>query len=257
MASAPERLLDGKRTLITGASKGIGADLARAFAEAGASLVLSGRDADGLASQAARLSSDHRVPVAVVAADLSVAEEPERLAEEALAVYDGLDVLVNNAGISHPELVVALTAALLDDVLNVNLRAPALLASRVGAAMARAGSGSVITVASAAGLRPLSEHYGYCISKAGLLMATKVLALELGPSGVRANSICPTVTLTDMGQKVWLDHPDKAAPMLERIPLRRFAFPREVSDTALWLASDAAAMINGVDLPIDGGYLVS
>jgi NAD(P)-dependent dehydrogenase (short-subunit alcohol dehydrogenase family) len=88
-------------------------------------------------------------------------------------------------------------------------------------------------------------------------MATKVLALELGPSGVRANSICPTVTLTDMGQKVWLDHPDKAAPMLQRIPLRRFAFPREVSDTAIWLASDASAMINGVDLPIDGGYLVS
>jgi len=88
-------------------------------------------------------------------------------------------------------------------------------------------------------------------------MATRVLALELGPYGVRANSICPTVTLTDMGQKVWLDHPDKAAPMLERIPLRRFAFPREVSSVALWLASDAAAMVTGVELPVDGGYLVS
>jgi NAD(P)-dependent dehydrogenase (short-subunit alcohol dehydrogenase family) len=172
-------------------------------------------------------------------------------------VFGGLDVLVNNAGISHPELVIDLTADHLDDVLNVNLRAPSLLAARVGAAMAGAGSGSIITVASAAGLRALTEHYGYCISKAGLVMATKVLALELGPSGVRANSICPTVTLTDMGQKVWLDHPDKAAPMLQRIPLRRFAFPREVSDTAIWLASDASAMINGVDLPIDGGYLVS
>jgi len=252
-----DRLLTGRRTLITGASKGIGADLSRAFAAAGASLVISGRDADGLAKQASWLSEEFGVPVAVVAADLAHTEEPERLAAEALAVYDGLDVLVNNAGISHPELVVDLTSALLDDVLNVNLRAPSILAARVGAAMAAAGSGSIITVASAAGLRPLGEHYGYCISKAGLLMATKVLALELGPSGVRANSICPTVTLTDMGQKVWLDHPDKAAPMLERIPLRRFAFPREVSDTAIWLASGAAAMINGVDLPIDGGYLVS
>jgi NAD(P)-dependent dehydrogenase (short-subunit alcohol dehydrogenase family) len=257
MKQADGRLLAGKRTLITGASKGIGADLCRAFAAAGASLVLSARDADGLARQAAELSEAHSVPVSVVAADLSDPDEPERLATEALAAFDGLDVLVNNAGISHPELVVELTAAHLDDVLNVNLRAPSLLAARVGAAMAAAGSGSIITVASAAGLRALSEHYGYCISKAGLVMATKVLALELGPSGVRANSICPTVTLTDMGQKVWLDHPDKAAPMLERIPLRRFAFPREVSETAIWLASDAAAMINGVELPIDGGYLVS
>jgi NAD(P)-dependent dehydrogenase (short-subunit alcohol dehydrogenase family) len=88
-------------------------------------------------------------------------------------------------------------------------------------------------------------------------MATKVLALELGPAGVRANSICPTVTLTEMGQRVWLDHPDKAAPMLQRIPLRRFVYPREVSQTAVWLASDAAAAINGADLPVDGGYLVT
>jgi NAD(P)-dependent dehydrogenase (short-subunit alcohol dehydrogenase family) len=257
MTQPDGRTLAGRRTLITGASKGIGADLSRAFAEAGASLVLSGRDVAGLTEQAGALSEQFAVPVQVVAADLSRAEEPERLAAEALAVFGGLDVLVNNAGISHPELVIDLTAAHLDDVLNVNLRAPSLLAARVGAAMAGAGSGSIITVASAAGLRALTEHYGYCISKAGLVMATKVLALELGPSGVRANSICPTVTLTDMGQKVWLDHPDKAAPMLQRIPLRRFAFPREVSDTAIWLASDASAMVNGVDLPIDGGYLVS
>jgi NAD(P)-dependent dehydrogenase (short-subunit alcohol dehydrogenase family) len=154
-------------------------------------------------------------------------------------------------------MAVDVTAALLDDVLNVNLRAPSLLAARVGAAMAEAGSGSIITMASAAGLRALPEHYGYCIAKAGLIMATKVLALELGPSGVRANSICPTVTLTDMGQRVWLDHPDKAAPMLDRIPLRRFAYPAEVSATAVWLASDASSMINGVDLPVDGGYLAS
>jgi NAD(P)-dependent dehydrogenase (short-subunit alcohol dehydrogenase family) len=257
MTETDARPLAGKRTLITGASRGIGADLARAFAAAGASLVLSGRSSADLDRAAAELSSTYGVPAQVVVADLSEPTEPERLAAAALEAYDGLDVLVNNAGISHPELAVDLTPALLDDVLNVNLRAPALLAARVGAAMAAAGSGAIITVASAAGLRPLAEHYGYCISKAGLLMATQVLALELGPDGVRANSICPTVTLTDMGQKVWLDHPDKAAPMLERIPLRRFAFPREVSDTAVWLASDAAAMINGVELPIDGGYLVS
>lgn len=251
------RPLAGKRTLITGASKGIGADLARAFAAAGATLVLSARDEVGLQVQAEALIAEHDVEITVVAADLSRPDAPEQLAVSALAAYGGLDVLINNAGISHPEMAVDVTAALLDDVLNVNLRAPSLLAARVGAAMAEAGSGSIITMASAAGLRALPEHYGYCIAKAGLIMATKVLALELGPSGVRANSICPTVTLTDMGQRVWLDHPDKAAPMLDRIPLRRFAYPAEVSATAVWLASDASSMINGVDLPVDGGYLVS
>jgi NAD(P)-dependent dehydrogenase (short-subunit alcohol dehydrogenase family) len=256
MAPPAARTLSGARTLITGASKGIGADLARAFAEAGASLVLSARDAAALLVQADQLGAEYDVPTRVVAADLSQPDAPERLAVAAWDAFDGLDVLVNNAGISHPELVTDLTAELFDDVLNINLRAPSLLAARIGAQMAAAGKGSIITMASAAGLRALPEHYGYCISKAGLLMATKMLALELGPSGVRANSICPTVTLTHMGRRVWLDHPEKAAPMLERIPLRRFAYPPEVSAAAVWLASDASSMVNGVDLPVDGGYLV-
>jgi NAD(P)-dependent dehydrogenase (short-subunit alcohol dehydrogenase family) len=105
-------------------------------------------------------------------------------------------------------------------------------------------------------LRALPEHYAYCTSKAGLVMATKVLALELGPRGVRANSLCPTIVLTEMGSKVWGEEA-KSAPMLARIPLGRFALPAEVSATALFLASDRAAMINGVDIPIDGGYNVS
>ena len=248
--------LDGKRVLITGASKGIGADIAETFAVAGASLVLSGRDHGALAVQAEKLEEQYGVPVAAVAADLADPGAPTRLAAEAAAVFGGLDVLVNNAGISHPEMVTDLTAASFDEVLAVNLRAPALLAATVGAAMARAGGGSIVTVASAAALRALPEHYAYCTSKAGLVMATKVLALELGPDGVRANSLCPTIVLTDMGREVWGEEA-KAAPMLARIPLGRFAAPAEVSAAALFLASDLASMINGVDVPIDGGYAVS
>jgi NAD(P)-dependent dehydrogenase (short-subunit alcohol dehydrogenase family) len=248
--------LDGKRVLITGASKGIGADIAATFAEAGASLVLSGRDHGALAVQARNLEQQYGVRVAAVAADLADPGAPTRLAAEAAAAFGGLDVLVNNAGISHPEMVTDLTAASFDEVLAVNLRAPALLAATVGAAMARDGGGSIVTVASAAALRALPEHYAYCTSKAGLVMATKVLALELGPDGVRANSLCPTIVLTDMGRKVWGEEA-KAAPMLARIPLGRFAAPAEVSATALFLASDLASMINGVDVPIDGGYAVS
>ncbi|MFJ1461766.1 SDR family NAD(P)-dependent oxidoreductase [Nocardia sp. N2S4-5] len=248
--------LDGKRVLITGASRGIGADLADAFAGAGATLVLSGRDAEALSAQARKLQEQYGIRAAGVAADLSEPDAPARLAADAAAVFGGLDVLINNAGISHPQLVTDLTAAAFDEVLTVNLRAPALLAAEVGTAMAESGGGAIVTVASAAALRALPEHYAYCTSKAGLVMATRVLALELGPRGVRANSVCPTVVLTDMGRKVW-GEAAKSAPMLARIPLGRFAVPAEVSATTLFLASDLAAMINGVEVPIDGGYGVS
>jgi len=250
-------ILHGKRALITGASRGIGAELARAYAAAGASLVISGRHQESLDEAARRLTEDHGVSVTPVTADLVELNGVERLAEQALAAYGGLDVLINNAGISYPERVVDLSADRMDEVIQVNLCAPALLAARIGKAMAQAGAGSIINLSSTAGIRALDEHYVYCMTKAALIMATKVLALELGPSGVRANAICPTVTLTDMGQRVWLDNPVKAAPMLSRIPLGRFLQPAEVSAAAVWLASDAASMINGVELPIDGGLLVT
>lgn len=266
---APARPLAGRRALITGASRGIGADIARAYAAAGADLVLTARDATTLEEPARRLTAEHGVRIAVLAADLADPDVPDRLWDEASALLAetagadggagaaGLDVLVNNAGLSHPEMVDVLDTAHFDETLRVNLRAPALLAARAGAAMAEAGGGAIVTIASAAALRPLTEHYAYSTAKAGLVMATRILALELGSRGVRANSICPTVVLTDMGQTVWGEQPDKAAPMLARIPQARFAQPREVSDVAVWLASDAASMVSGAEIPVDGGYLVS
>ena len=246
--------LDGKRTLITGATKGIGADIARAFASAGAQVVLSGRDENELTAASTALSSEFDAEIRIAAVDLAEPDGPARLAQVATEAFGGLDVLVNNAGISHPQPVLDTDPALFDATIAVNLRAPALLASAVGAVMVEQGTGgAIITVASAAALAPLPDHYAYCASKAGLVMATKVLARELGPYGIRANSVCPTVVLTEMGQRVWGDE-TKAAPMIARIPLGRFAVPREVSDAVVWLASDAATMINGVDIPVDGGY---
>jgi NAD(P)-dependent dehydrogenase (short-subunit alcohol dehydrogenase family) len=257
--TAPQRSagtlrLDGKRALITGATKGIGADIARAFAAAGARLVLSGRDDDALDRSATDLHDEYGVDVRCAAADLASHDGPATLAQLATEAYSGLDILVNNAGISHTEPVVDTHPDLFDETLAVNLRAPALLAAAVGAQMVAQGTGgAIVTVASAAALAPLPDHYAYCASKAGLIMATKVLARELGPHGIRANSVCPTVVLTEMGQRVW-GEPAKAAPMLDRIPLGRFAVPHEVSDAVVWLCSDAASMVNGVDLAVDGGY---
>ena len=246
--------LDGKRALVTGATKGIGADIARTFAAAGAKLILSGRDRADLRSAESTLADEFGAQIDTAAIDLAEHDAPVRLAQQAADAFGGLDILVNNAGISHPEPAIDTDPDKFDETIAINLRAPALLASAVGKAMVAQGTGgSIITVASAAALAPLPDHYAYCASKAGLVMATKVLARELGQYGIRANSVCPTVVLTEMGQRVWGEE-SKAAPMLARIPLGRFAVPREVSDTVLWLASDAASMISGVDIPVDGGY---
>jgi NAD(P)-dependent dehydrogenase (short-subunit alcohol dehydrogenase family) len=250
------RTLDGRRALVTGASRGIGAAVAAALAAAGADVILHGRSAAALTASAETLAATHQVRTAVLTADLAVTGHVERLAAEALEPFDGLDILVNNAGITFPEMAADLTADAWDATLAVNLRAPALLGARIGAAMAADGGGAIVNVASLAGLRALPEHYAYCASKAGLIMATKVLALELGPHGVRANAVCPTVVLTEMGQQVWGEQA-KAAPMLARIPIGRFGMPADVADAVVWLASDASGMVNGAELALDGGFTVA
>jgi len=246
--------VNGKRALVTGASQGLGVAIVHALADAGVDLVLTARSERSLKALADEITERHRVRVATVAADLSDADEVERLARQGLAVFGGLDILVNNAGISIPEAVTELSVTAWDATMAVNLRAPALLGSRVGGAMAAAGrGGKIVSISSAAGITALAEHYAYSVSKAALVMATKMLALELGPANVQSNVISPTVVMTEMGQRVW-GEPDKAGPMLARIPLGHFAQPADVANAVLYLVSPAADMINGVDLPVDGGY---
>jgi NAD(P)-dependent dehydrogenase (short-subunit alcohol dehydrogenase family) len=244
------------RCLVTGSTRGIGAAVSEALAERGHDLVLSARDESSLKVQATALAQRFGVRTAVVAADLADASDVERLAREALAAFDGLDVLVNNAGVSFPEPVVDLDVEHWQSTIAVNLTAASLLAARVGRSMAQAGGGRIVNIASAAGLTALRDHYAYSVSKAGLLMATHVLALELGPSGVRTNALCPTVVMTEMGQRVWGDA-EKARPLLERIPAGRFAQPQDVTSALLYLISPEADMLNGVELPIDGGYNIA
>jgi NAD(P)-dependent dehydrogenase (short-subunit alcohol dehydrogenase family) len=254
--TAADPPLQDARVLVTGGAKGIGAAISERLAAAGADLVVSGRNAAELDAYAAELSGRSGRRVLGVAADLAEPEAPELLADAAWTALGGLDVLVNNAGMSITGPAAQLRPADWDAVLAVNLRAPALLAARLGARMADAGGGRIITIASAAGLRALPEHYSYCASKAALIMATRVLALELGPRGVRANSICPTVVLTEMGIQVWGEQA-KSAPMLARIPAGHFAQPVDVAEAVLYLASPAAEMINGTELVLDGGYLAT
>lgn len=253
MTSTSRFGLSGRTALVTGGSRGLGVAIAEGLAGAGADLVLTARREADLEPVAERLRSEFGCRVSALAVDLARPEAAAELAEQAWAAAGRLDILVNNAGLSVPALAADVTPADYDTVMAVNLRTPSLLAADLGARMAAAGGGRIVNIASLAGLRALREHYVYSMSKAALIMSAKVLALELGPQGVRVNSVCPTVVLTDMGKEVW-GEPEVSAPMLARIPGGHFAEPRDVADAVVYLASDAAEMLNGTELVIDGGF---
>ena len=250
---APSFRVDGRRALVTGASRGIGRHAALTLADAGADLVLAGRDAAALADVAAEVREMGRRAVPVTA-ELARAADVERLADEALAAYGGLDILVNNAGVAPVESVLDTSTDVLDEAYAVNLRAPLLLAARVARAMVDAGrGGKIINIASAAAQHAIAGHLAYGAAKAGLALATKVMALELAPYGIQVNTICPTVILTPMGLSVWGDAA-KAEPMLAKIPAGRFGQPSDVSAAIRYLASPAADLVTGSELTVDGGY---
>ena len=141
-----------------------------------------------------------------------------------------------------------------DLTMSVNLRGAFLMSQHAGRVMLGQGRGTIISIASQAATVALADHVAYCASKSGLIGMTKVLALEWAGRGVTANTISPTVVLTELGRTVW-DNADGEA-LKAQIPTRRFAVPEEIAAAAVFLASDAATMINGADLLIDGGYTV-
>jgi NAD(P)-dependent dehydrogenase (short-subunit alcohol dehydrogenase family) len=241
----------GKTALVTGATKGIGRDVALAFAESGCSIAATGRNPEALAELAAEVEAKG-VKCFTFKADLANAEECFRLAEYFLQETGGIDILINDAGTSFPERIVDLDVQHWDTTLAVNLRAPILITKTIAPHMIESKKGAIVNVSSNAGVAGIEEHAAYCASKFGLLGVTKVMAVELGPFNIRVNAVAPTVVLTPMGTQVWGD-PAKADPVKARIPLGRFAYPKEVSDVVLFLSSDASSMINGETVLIDGG----
>lgn len=241
--------LAGLTALVTGGASGIGLSIATAFVESGARVALVDRDPN-VEAVAARLGPDHIGLVVDVAQDGA----PRRTVDEVAKRFGRLDILVNNAGIVRLAPAAEASRADWDLTLAVNLTASFLFAQAAGAHMVARGSGRIINMASQAASVALQAHVAYCTSKAAIVGMTKVMALEWGPHGITVNAISPTVVETELGRQAWAGEVGEA--MKKLIPSRRFAQPEEVALAALYLASPAAAMVNGADLAIDGGYTI-
>jgi L-xylulose reductase len=238
---------EGKCALVTGAGKGIGREIALLLAGSGATVVAVSRTEDDLASLRREIDCE------AIVADLADVEEARAAARRAGPV----DLLVNNAGVSIPQPFLETTVEAFDRTIAVNLRAALVIAQVVAASMIERGrGGAIVNISSQASMVGLADHAAYCASKGALDQLTRVIALELGPHRIRVNAVNPTVTLTPMGQMAWGD-PAKSDPMKAKIPLRRFAAPIDVAQAVAFLLSDEAAMIHGVTLPVDGGFLAT
>ncbi len=244
--------LTGKVALVTGATKGIGLDICKVLADAGADIAAVGRDQAGLAEAKAAVETKGRKCV-TIAADLASAGGPVGAAKTALKSFGTVDILVNNAGIALIDSLLEASIEDWDRTMAVNLRAPFLLARELAPKMIAQRSGKIINISSQAGIVAIDGHAAYSASKGGLNMLTKVMTCEWAKHNIQTNAICPTIILTPMGEQVWGD-PAKGKSMLDRTPLGRFGKPQEVADLVLYLASPASDLVCGETILIDGGF---
>ena len=237
----------GKSIIVTGAGKGIGRALAEMIVERGAEVIAITRSAEDVAALKAKLGCR------AMQVDLADAEATRQAALAALPA----DFLVNCAGTTELQPFLDTTIEAFDHLYAVNTRAPMIMAQAYARAAIAAGRpGAIVNVSSVASFIGIPDHAAYCASKGGLDALTRVMAKELGPKGIRVNAVNPTVTLTPMAVKAWSD-PAKAQGMLSRIPVGRFAQPSEICEVILFLLSDEAAMVNGLAMPVDGGFMIA
>jgi NAD(P)-dependent dehydrogenase (short-subunit alcohol dehydrogenase family) len=240
--------LEGKVALITGASRGLGAGIADALREAGATVVGTSRDPESAAQVAEQLGS---VPVVMDVIDVSSVQRGiERVASE----FGRLDLLVNNAGLNIPQSVFEVDESSWDSVINTNLKGTFFAAQAAARHMAERGEGGrIINVASQAGVVGIEERSAYGASKGGALALTKVLAIELAQHGITVNAVAPTFIDTELTRST-LEDPEWRERILSRIPLGRVGEVEDVAAATLYLASPAAAMVTGHTLLVDGGW---
>ncbi len=242
--------LEGKTALITGAGNGIGRAIAELYAQKGAALILV-----DISEQVREVARELAVltQVQAIVSDITTKEAISGIMDQ-ISVDTAIDILVNCAGVAMLERAEILPEEAWDRTMSVNLKAVFLLSQAIGGRMILRGGGKIINIASQAAVIALNQHIAYCASKAAVVAMTKVLALEWSQYNISVNAVSPTVVLTDLGKKAWAGQVGEE--MKKRIPAGRFAYPNEIAAVAVFLASDAASMISGENLVIDGGYSI-
>ncbi len=244
--------LSGQVALVTGAARGLGRAIALALARAGADVVLGLRErASGAAlADEIRQLGRRALPVQM---DITQRAQITAAVAEAIAQFGRIDILVNNAGTGPPAPAVDVTEADFDDTLSVNLKGTFFVSQEVGRHMLRNRHGKIVMLSSQAGFVGLPTESVYCMTKAAIAHLTKCLAVEWGPHQVNVNAIAPTFIRTP-GTAKWLENEAFRSDLLGKIPLGRVGEPVDVCGAVVFLASPAAALINGATLLIDGGF---
>ncbi len=244
--------LKDRVAVVTGASRGIGEAIARTFAENGAKVVLSSRKQKSLDSVAASIKKSGGEAIAV-ACHTGKMEMVDALFERVMDAYGKVDILVNNAA-TNPYFgsVLEVPESAYDKTFEVNTKGYFFMAQKAGKLMAERKSGSIINIASVAGLRASPMQAVYGMTKAAVVMMTKAYAKELGPFGVRYNAICPGLTQTHFAS-VLIETKEIYELAIKDIPLTRHAQPDEIAGAALYLASDASSFTTGSIIVVDGG----
>lgn len=241
---------EDRGVLVTGGASGIGLAIAAEFLRRGARVLVADRDREGLA----RLEGSERL--LTIEADLTGPDTPGRLGAEAEQILEGVDVLVNNAGLMRQTPALEITVAEWDELFAVNLRAVFFLTQAVARAMAERGGGAVVSVASVNALRTEAPEAHYNATKAGIVSVMRSFTTELGHRGVRFNCVAPGETVgSEEAGDYTDDDRDRTRRYLERVPLRRVGLPEEMARVVCFLASDEASYVSGQTIIADGGEL--
>jgi NAD(P)-dependent dehydrogenase (short-subunit alcohol dehydrogenase family) len=244
--------LAGKVAVVTGASRGIGRAIAEIFSREGARVVICGRKQETLDAVALEIGSN----VKAIACHVGRADQIENMIAITTRELGPIDILVNNAATNvsfGPCL--EIDEAQFDKMIEINLKSAFRVIKSVAPGMCERCAGSIINIASIAGLRPQLHSLLYSMTKAALIMMTQSYALELGPKGVRVNAIAPGLIQTALSEYYWKDEAQKEK-VIARQPIQRIGQPRDVAELALLLASGRGSYITGQTLTVDGGFLL-
>lgn len=243
--------LDGKVALVTGGSRGIGRAIALTLADAGADVVVSSRKLPDLEEAAEEIRAKGRRGLAIVS-HIAKPEESKSLVENIKTEFGRLDILVNNAGTNvYMGPLIDAEEWAWDVPMNVNLKGPFLLSQMAARIMREQGGGSIINIASSAGVRPSALHI-YSVSKAGLIMLTRVMAKEWGQYKIRVNAIAPGMVETGFSEPLWRE-PAAHEAIARSTALGRLGMPEDIAGVTLFLASDLSSYLTGETIVVDGG----